>query len=244
MRALYVTTATPLVRSCFGFDTMKIMKIQIITLFPEMFEGVLNSSMLWKAQDKGVVEYEYVNLRDFGIGSRKQVDDTPYGGGDGMLLKPEPLIAAIEQAKQRDPEARVILPTPRGADYKQSDAKRLAADRQGLIIICPRYEGYDERVIEWVDESLCIGSYVLTGGEVPAMVIIDSVVRLLPGVLGGETSADIESFQQDDENIEFPQYTRPEDFRGKKVPPVLLNGHHAEIEAWRHTNSHRPEKSS
>lgn len=213
------------------------MKIQIITLFPEMFTGVLGSSMLWKAQDKGAVEYEFINLRDFGLGPRKQVDDTPYGGGDGMLLMVEPLAAAIEQAKKNDPSAKVLLPTPRGKLYKQSDAKRLAAAGQGLIIVCPRYEGYDERITEWVDESFCIGNYVLTGGELPAMVIIDSVVRLLPGVLGGETSAEIESFQSDDKTIEFPQYTRPEDFRGLKVPQVLLSGHHGEIEAWRRGQS-------
>jgi tRNA (guanine37-N1)-methyltransferase len=214
------------------------MKIQIISLFPEMFTGVLDASMLWKAQNKGIVSYEYINLRDFGLGPRKQVDDTPYGGGDGMLLMPEPLIAAIEQAKANDPDARVILPTPRGKMYKQSDAKRLAADTRGLILICPRYEGYDERVTKWVDESFCIGNYVLTGGELPAMIITDSVVRLLPGVLGGENSAEIESFQADDENIEFPQYTRPEDFRGMKVPDVLLSGNHAEIDKWRKSNSH------
>lgn len=214
------------------------MKIQIITLFPEMFEGVLGNSMLWKAGDKKIVSYELINLRDFGLGPRKTVDDTPYGGGDGMLLKPEPLVAAIEQAKKNDSSAKVILPTPRGKVYKQSDAKRLAADGDGLIIICPRYEGYDERVTKWVDESFCIGNYVLTGGELPAMIIVDSVVRLLPGVLGGETSAEIESFQGDDKNIEFPQYTRPEDFMGDKVPKVLLSGNHAEIQAWRDKNSH------
>lgn len=213
------------------------MKIQIITLFPEMFEGVLGSSMLWKAQDKGIASYSYINLRDFGIGPRKQVDDTPYGGGDGMLLKPEPLVAAIEQAKQNDPDARVVLPTPRGKIYKQSNAKQLAADDRGLILVCPRYEGYDERVTRWVDETYCIGNYVLTGGEVPAMIIIDSVVRLMPGVLGGETSAEIESFQADDTNIEFPQYTRPEEFEGLKVPEVLLAGNHAEIEQWRKSHS-------
>lgn len=217
--------------------TIQQMKIQIITLFPEMFEGVLGNSMLWKASDRGIVEYSFINLREFGLGPRKQVDDTPYGGGDGMLMKPEPLVAAIEKAKANDPGAKVILPTPRGKLYKQSDAKRLAAEGQGLIIICPRYEGYDERVTKWVDEQYCIGGYVLTGGELPAMIIIDSVVRLLPGVLGGETSADIESFQNDDENIEFPQYTRPEDFQGMKVPDVLLNGHHAEIAKWRQENS-------
>src|SRR5665213_3645474 len=215
-------------------------KIQIITLFPEMFTGVLGNSMLWKASDRDIVSYEFINLRDYGLGPRKQVDDTPYGGGDGMLLKPEPVVAAIEQAKLNDPSALVFLPTPRGNVYKQSDAKRLAAAESGLIIVCPRYEGYDERITDWVDESFCIGNYVLTGGELPAMILIDSVVRLLPGVLGGETSTEIESFQADDHSIEFPQYTRPEDFRGKKVPAVLLNGHHGEIATWRKSNSHRP----
>jgi tRNA (guanine37-N1)-methyltransferase len=205
------------------------MKIQIITLFPEMFEGVLGASMLWKAQDRHIASYEYIDLRDFGLGSRKTVDD----------LKPEPLIAAIEQAKQRDPEALVILPTPRGVVYKQSMAKELAADNKGLIIICPRYEGYDERITKWVDRQYCVGNYVLTGGELPAMLIIDSVVRLLPGVLGGENSVDIESFQDDDVSIEFPQYTRPEVFREMAVPEVLRNGNHAEIAKWRAQHSHK-----
>lgn len=189
--------------------------------------------MLWKAKDKGIVEYSYINLRDFGLGKRKDVDDTPYGGGDGMLLKPEPIVAAIEAAKQNDPEALVLLPTPRGKLYKQSEAKELASLERGLILVCPRYEGYDERITQWVDRQYCIGNYVLTGGELPAMVIIDSVVRLLPGVLGGETSADIESFQDDDKTVEYPQYTRPEEFRGMKVPDVLLSGNHAQIEKWR-----------
>lgn len=213
------------------------MNIQIISLFPEMFDGVLGNSMLWKASDRGIVEYSYINLRNFGHGPRKQVDDTPYGGGDGMLLKPEPVVAAIEQAKQNDPGALVLLPTPRGKIYKQSEAKELAAAGTGLILVCPRYEGYDERITSYVDRQYCLGSYVLTGGELPAMTIIDSVVRLLPGVLGGETSTEIESFQDDDETIEFPQYTRPEDFRGAKVPKVLLNGHHAEIAKWRQSQS-------
>ncbi len=209
------------------------MKIQIISLFPEMFEAVFATSMLWKASERGIVEYSMINLRDYGLGPRRQVDDTPYGGGDGMLLKPEPLVAAIEYAKSQDPSAVVLLPTPRGTTYKQSDAKQLAADKNGLIIICPRYEGYDERVTAWVDRQYCIGNYVLTGGELPAMIIVDSVVRLLPGVLGGETSTEIESFQDDDVSIEFPQYTRPAEFQGMKVPDVLLNGHHAEILKWR-----------
>jgi tRNA (guanine37-N1)-methyltransferase len=150
-----------------------------------------------------------------------------------MLLKIEPLVKAIEKAKSNDPSATVILPTPRGAVYRQSHAKKLAASDKGLIIICPRYEGYDERIVKFVAEQYCIGNYVLTGGELPAMIIVDSVVRLLPGVLGGENSAEIESFQQDDKSIEFPQYTRPENFQGMKVPEVLLSGNHAEIEAWR-----------
>jgi tRNA (guanine37-N1)-methyltransferase len=220
-----------------NIGTLIKMRIQIITLFPEMFTGVLGSSMLWKASDKQIVQYETIDLRQFGLGPRKQVDDTPYGGGDGMLLKPEPLVAAIELAKQNDPTAKVFLPTPRGKLYKQSDAKRLAAADHGMIIICPRYEGYDERVTNWVDEQFCIGNYVLTGGELPAMILIDSVVRLLPGVLGGETSAEIESFQEDDMSIEFPQYTRPAEFQGMSVPEVLLNGHHAEIAKWRADNS-------
>lgn len=213
-----------------------LMKIQIITLFPEAVEPYLNASMLYKAQDVGAVEFKVINMRDFGLGARKTVDDTPYGGGDGMVLKPEPVVAAIEAAKQNDPDALVLLPTPRGELYKQSRAKQLASDGKGLIIVCPRYEGYDERIVEWVDLQVCVGNYVLTGGELPALTIADSVVRLLPGVLGGETSVENESFQADDKTIEAPQYTRPADFKGLKVPDVLLNGHHAEIEAWRNKN--------
>lgn len=188
--------------------------------------------MLWKAKDKGIVEYIYINLRDYGLGPRRQVDDTPYGGGDGMLLMVEPLVKAIEAAKKSDPKARVLLPTPRGKTYKQSSAKRLA-NEEGLIILCPRYEGYDERITNWVDEQISVGNYVLTGGELPAMVIIDSVVRLIPGVLGGAQSVEIESFQANDQDVEFPQYTRPEDYRSLQVPPVLLSGNHAEIQKWR-----------
>jgi tRNA (guanine37-N1)-methyltransferase len=209
------------------------MKIQIITLFPDMFKGVINSSMLWKAQQQDAVEFSLIDLRQFGLGKRQNVDDTPYGGGDGMLLRPEPIYAAVEHAKEIDEEAIVILPTPRGEVYKQSDAKKMAADSKGLIIVCPRYEGYDERITSILDKQYCVGNYVLTGGEIPAMAILDSVVRLLPGVLGGKNSAEIESFQDDDKTIEFPQYTRPEEFRGLKVPEVLLNGNHKEINNWR-----------
>ncbi len=212
------------------------MKIQIISLFPEMFPPVLETSMLWKAKNKGIVEFIYINLRDFGLGSRKTVDDTPYGGGDGMLLKPEPLVAAIESAKSESPNAKIILMTPRGQRFEQAKAKQLAENGKDLIFVCARYEGYDERVTDFVDEQISIGDYVLTGGELPAMVVIDSMVRLIPGVLGGENSAAIESFA-DGQTLEFPQYTRPTDFRGAKVPEVLLSGNHAAIAKWRQDNS-------
>lgn len=209
------------------------MKIITISIFPEMFDSVLNASMLHKAQDIKAVEFVHISLRDFGIGPRKQVDDIPYGGGDGMVLKPEPIVAAIEHAKTIAPNAKVILATPRGKVYKQSHAKQFAAANQDLIFVCARYEGYDERITKWIDEQFCLGNYVLTGGELPTMTMIDSIVRLLPGVLGGETSAEKESFQDDDQSIEHPHYTRPEDFKGVKVPDVLLSGHHQNIENWR-----------
>lgn len=212
------------------------MKIQIITLFPEMFEKVFGTSMLFKAQDKKLVEYKLINLRDFGLGPRKTVDDIPYGGGDGMVLKPEPLFAAVEQAKKDDKDATVILMTPRGETLKQASAKNLADENCGLIIICGRYEGYDERIVSIVGKQISIGNYILTGGEIPAMVLVDSVVRLIPGVLGGETSAELESFTKDTA-AEHPHYTRPEEFRGMKVPEVLLSGNHAKIEHWRKQNS-------
>lgn len=215
-------------------------KIQVITLFPEMFEGVFNTSMMWKAQKESAVEFTTINLRDFGLGPRRQVDDTPYGGGDGMLLKPEPLFAAVEKAKQNDPSAKVVLVTPRGERWKQATAQSWADEERGLVFICGRYEGYDERITTLVDEQVSVGDYVLTGGELPAMTIIDSVVRLIPGVLGGEMSAEIESFS-DGETLEFPQYTRPEDFNGMKVPEVLLSGNHALIAKWRAENSLKAE---
>lgn len=212
------------------------MKIQIISIFPGMFPAVMETSMLWKAKDLGVVSYEYVDLRGFGLGPRKTVDDTPYGGGDGMLLKPEPLFAAIEQAKQNDPEATVYFMGPRGERLKQSISQQIADDYKGMIIVCGRYEGIDERVMTLVDRTISIGDYVLTGGELAAMVLVDSVVRLIPGVLGGETSAEKESFS-DGATLEHPHYTRPEEFRGMKVPDVLLSGNHAQIEKWREDNS-------
>ncbi len=211
------------------------MKIQIITLFPEMFDGVLNNSMMWKAQNQKAVEFSIIDLRQFGTGPRKQVDDTPYGGGDGMLLKPEPLFAALELAKNNSPEAKVIAMSPSKTVWSQQMASEHASSEQDLIILCGRYEGFDERIFEMVDERISIGKYVLTGGELPAMIVIDSVVRLLPGVLGGEQSAEIESYSNGD-NLEFPQYTRPAEFQGLKVPDILLSGNHAEIDKWRNEN--------
>ena len=188
--------------------------------------------MMWKAQKDGIVELTTVNLREFGLGPRRQVDDTPYGGGDGMLLMVEPLWKAVEFAKSQDETAKVVLMSPRGQRWKQVKAQKETDDDRGVIFICGRYEGVDERILELVDEQWSIGDFVLTGGELAAMMMIDSIVRLIPGVLGGEKSAEIESFS-DGETLEFPQYTRPEEFKGLRVPDVLLSGHHGKIAEWR-----------
>ncbi len=211
-------------------------KFQVITLFPEMFTGVFENSMMWKAQKDSIVELSTVDLRSFGLGPRRSVDDTPYGGGDGMLLMIEPLWDAVMKAKENDPTAKVLLMTPRGERWKQAAAQTYSESDNGYIFICGRYEGYDERILKLVDTELSVGDYVLTGGELPAMTIIDSIVRLIPGVLGGEESATIESFA-DGETLEFPQYTRPETFNDMTVPKVLLSGNHGEIATWRKNNS-------
>jgi tRNA (guanine37-N1)-methyltransferase len=216
------------------------IKFTIITLFQEAIEPYLKTSMMWKAVDKGLAEFDFVNLRDFGLGPHKSVDDTPYGGGDGMLLRCEPVFAAIESVKAKDPSAKVILPTPVGETWSQDLARRFASDNSHYIILCPHYEGYDERILSLVDYMISLGKYVLTGGELPALIIIDSVVRLIPGVLGGETSAVIESFS-DGDNLEYPQYTKPADFRGMKVPDILLSGNHGEIAKWRAEHSGKAE---
>lgn len=214
------------------------VKFTIITLFPEALEPYLNSSMLFKARERGIISVDYVNLRDFGLGPHKSVDDTPYGGGDGMLLRPEPAFAAIEGVKQLDPTAEVIIPTPAGQVWTQDLARQFAGEAsthatyRHYIIFCPHYEGFDERILTICDHQISLGQYILTGGELPALIIIDSVTRLLPGVLGGATSAEIESFS-DGDNLEYPQYTKPADFRGMKVPEVLLSGHHGKIAKWR-----------
>lgn len=215
-------------------------KFQVITLFPEMFSGVFGCSMMWKAQKDDIVELSTIDLRQFGLGPRHQVDDTPYGGGDGMLLMVEPLWNAVLSAKKNDPTAKVVIMTPRGQRWHQALAQEYSEQDHGYIFICGRYEGYDERIMELVDLELSVGDYVLTGGELPAMTIIDSIVRLIPGVLGGENSAQIESFS-DGETLEFPQYTRPEEFNGLKVPEVLLSGHHGKIAEWRKEQSRKVE---
>ncbi len=207
------------------------MKIDIITLFPDMFKGPFDMSMLWKAQERGLVSIATHDLREFGLGVRRTVDDTPYGGGDGMVLRVEPMVAAIEAVKANNPDAKVIIMTPSGRKFDQSMAQRMA-EEPGLILVAGHYEGFDERILAYADEQVSIGDYVLTGGELPAMVLVDSVVRLIPGVLGGEASAHDESFS-DPHLLEYPHYTRPIEFRGERVPDVLMNGHHAEIEKWR-----------
>lgn len=214
------------------------IKFSIITLFPEALKPYLDSSMLYKAQSRGIIEIEYVNLREFGLGPHKSVDDTPYGGGDGMLLRCEPVFAAVESIKLTDPQAEVIIPTPVGKTWNQNLAREFAGgdELRHYIIICPHYEGYDERILSIVDHKISLGNYVLTGGELPALILIDSVTRLLPGVLGGATSAEIESFSEGN-NLEYPQYTKPAVFRGMAVPDVLLSGHHGKVDEWRKTNS-------
>ncbi len=206
------------------------MKIDIITLFPDMFKGPFDMSMLWKAQERKLVEIQIHDLREHGLGPRRTVDDTPYGGGDGMLLKPEPVVAAIEACKQNNPKAKVIITSPQGTKFEQATAQKLSLE-DGLIMVAGHYEGFDERILDYADLEFSIGDYVLTGGELPAMVMVDSIVRLIPGVLGGEASAHDESFS--DGMLEYPQYTRPVEFRGQVVPEVLQNGNHGEIAQWR-----------
>lgn len=234
-------------KSCILWYNIDMIKFTVITLFPEAVEPYLHASMMWKAAEKGLAEFELINLREFGLGPHKSVDDTPYGGGDGMLLRCEPVFDAIESVKSRSPEAKVILPTPVGEVWNQEKARSFAESADvnvgkpaHYIILCPHYEGYDERILSIIDYKISLGKYVLTGGELPALIIIDSVVRLIPGVLGGEKSAEIESFSNGD-NLEYPQYTKPYDYRGMKVPDILLSGNHGEIDKWRAEHSTKAE---
>ncbi|MDQ6596939.1 tRNA (guanosine(37)-N1)-methyltransferase TrmD [Bacillus salipaludis] len=215
------------------------MKIDILTLFPEMFTGVLGQSILHKAAEKSAVKYNVVNFREYADNKHNTVDDYPYGGGAGMVLKPQPIFDAVADLKEKaaSPNTRVILLCPQGSRYDQRKAEELAREDH-LIFICGHYEGYDERIREnIVTDEISIGDYVLTGGELGAMVVIDSVVRLLPEVLGNEESHMKDSFSTG--LLEHPHYTRPADFRGLKVPEVLLSGNHKLIEEWRNKEALR-----
>jgi tRNA (guanine37-N1)-methyltransferase len=208
------------------------VRVDVISVFPEVFEPIVGSSMLGIARGKGALEFHAHDLRDWALpGVHRQVDDAPYGGGFGMVLRPEPMFAALEAVRaQDDRPAAVVLMSPQGRRFDQASAEELAS-RDRLIFLCGRYEGFDERIRTLADLELSIGDYVLTGGELAAMVVIDATVRLLPGVLGGEGSTEDESFTAG--LLEYPQYTRPAEFRGMSAPDVLLSGDHARIARWR-----------
>ena len=207
------------------------MRFDILTLFPDMFSSPLKESIMGRAIEKGLVQIRTVNIRDFTLDKHQVVDDTPYGGGQGMVMKVEPVARAIESVKSKNPSALTIYLTPQGKPFNQDLARRLSSQSH-LILLCGRYEGVDERVRElFIDEEISIGDYVLTGGELAAMVVIDAISRFIPGVLGSERSAEEDSFFNS--LLEYPQYTRPFEFRGKGVPEVLLSGNHSAISLWR-----------
>jgi tRNA (guanine37-N1)-methyltransferase len=212
------------------------MKIDVVTLFPEMFDGPLGHSIVSRAIDKGIVEVNRVNFRQFGKGKHQVVDDTPYGGGAGMLLKPEPLFDAMESIEERSPETkkRVILMDPAGKPFNQAMAEDFS-EEEHLVFLCGHYEGYDERIRSLVTDEVSLGDYVLTGGELAAMVMIDASVRLLPNVLGNAASAQTDSHSSG--LLEHPHYTRPAEYKGMGVPDVLMSGNHAKIDEWRHKES-------
>ena len=206
---------------------MVIIKIDILSLFPDFFNGILNESIIKRAIDKKLVEINIINFRDYSPLPNKQVDDTPYGGGAGMLIRCEPIFLALDKIKTKD--SHIILLSPEGVTYKQSVASRLK-EYKHLIIICGHYEGFDERIKTLVDEIISIGDYILTGGEIAAMAIVDSVVRLIPGVINKESLVS-ESFNNN--LLDYPQYTKPAEYRGLKVPDVLLSGNHQKIREYR-----------
>ncbi|MDO8507600.1 MAG: tRNA (guanosine(37)-N1)-methyltransferase TrmD [bacterium] len=206
------------------------MKFNVITLFPETIHSLTDYSILGRGIKSKIIEIETYNLRDFGLGKYKQVDDTPYGGGAGMLLKVDILDKAIEKVRAQNKGTFVILLTPKGQKYGQSQAKKLSR-KDNITFVCGHYEGFDERIRELVDAEISIGDYVLSGGEIAAAAIIDSVSRLIPGVLGKEESHKDESFE--DGMLEYPHYTNPREYKGMSVPEVLLSGNHGEIEKWR-----------
>ena len=204
------------------------MKIDVLTLFPEMFTGPLDVSMVARARKAGLLDLQIRNLRDWTHDRHKTVDDRPFGGGPGMVLKPEPIFEAVETLAHD--QTHVVMMAPTGRAFTQAVARELASE-QHVLLLCGSYEGFDERIRSLVDDELSIGDYVLTNGGLPAMVVIDSVTRLIPGVLGDEESSHDESFSEG--LLEYPHYTRPAEFRGMKVPEVLMSGNHAEIEKWR-----------
>ena len=209
------------------------MRIDIVTIFPRMLDGFLGESMMKRAVEKGAVEFRAIDLREFTTDRHKTTDDRPFGGGPGMVMKPDPIFKAVESV--RTDRTKVILMTPQGRPFKQSIARELSKEEH-LLILCGHYEGIDERVRDaLVHDEISIGDYVLTNGAIAAAVVVDAVVRLLPGVVGGECATELESFS--DGLLEYPQYTRPADYNGMKVPDVLLSGDHAEIEAWRREQS-------
>ncbi|MBF0123515.1 MAG: tRNA (guanosine(37)-N1)-methyltransferase TrmD [Candidatus Omnitrophica bacterium] len=206
------------------------LRVDIITIFPKMFSAVLDESIMKRAQAKKLVDFRVHDLRDYTKDAHRKVDDRPFGGGPGMVMTPQPLVDAVKKIKGRR-KVKVIYMCPGGTTFNQKKAHEFSKEK-GLIVLCGHYEGIDERVRELVvDESISIGDYVLTGGEVPAMVVVDAVVRLIPGVLGKEASLDEESFEAG--RLEYPQYTRPANFSGKKVPAVLLSGNHEAVKTWR-----------
>jgi tRNA (guanine37-N1)-methyltransferase len=210
------------------------MRIDILTLFPEMFTSFLDGSLLGAARAAGLLDIRVVNIRDFAEGVHRQVDDRPFGGGPGMLLMPGPVMACVEHVQAEPPAGHVVMLTPGGRRLDQSVVEELA-QRERIVLVCGRYEGFDARVRELLQpDEISIGDYVLSGGEVAAMVIVDAVARLVPGVLGDEESARQDSFSGADRLVEGPQYTRPREFRGLRVPDVLLSGDHARIAQWRH----------
>lgn len=204
------------------------LRVDVVTLFPEMFEGPMSLSIVGRARTSGALKLGFVNPREFAADRRKTVDDRPYGGGAGMLLMAEPFYRAMRKVRKKD--SKVLLLSPQGRPYDQKQARRLAGQKH-LVLLCGHYEGFDERLLDFVDEEVSIGDYVLTGGELPAMVLIDSVARLLPGVLAKEDAASAESFSG--ALLDYPQYTRPRVWRGRETPEVLLSGDHAKIAAWR-----------
>ncbi|MCQ2361469.1 MAG: tRNA (guanosine(37)-N1)-methyltransferase TrmD [Acidaminococcaceae bacterium] len=207
------------------------MKFIFITIFPEQIEAASDHSILKRAKDAGIIEISCINPRDFTTDKHRSVDDSPFGGGAGMVFKPQPLVDAIRKAKEVLPYAKVIALCPGGTTLKQSMVVNYAKNAQDMILVCGHYEGFDERIFNWVDEKLSIGDYVVTGGELPALVLVDAVSRFIPGVLGKAESAAEDSFATG--LLEYPQYTRPEIFEGLQVPEVLRNGDHAKIAAWR-----------